>query len=274
MPLPNAHAARCERVTDAGANAPWLTLVHAMAQDRRVFSAQVPVFRERFRLLLVDLPGHGRSADLPGPYGLAEYAAAVLAALGAAGVTRTHWWGTHTGAGVGLLLAAELGTAQPELLASLVLEGPVMPGRLPRSAADMLAAVGTLAREQGMAAARRHWWEASDWFAVIRDRPEECRAAEQRALLEDFPGGPWLDDRPPTAVAPPEAALADLHRPVLIVNGEHDLPDFLAAAEELTDLLPDARRALIPAAGGFPAWEEPDAVNAVVRGFLSEVTSH
>ncbi len=34
-------AARYETVSDAGPDGPWLTLVHGMSQDRRVFSAQV-----------------------------------------------------------------------------------------------------------------------------------------------------------------------------------------------------------------------------------------
>ena len=235
-------AARYETVLDAGPTAPWLTLVHGMAQDRRVFSAQVAAFRESHRLLLVDLPGHGLSSALPGPYGLEEYAAAVGAALAGAGVERTHYWGTHTGAGVGLLLACR----EPERFASLVLEGPVIPGRLPPAVAEMLAQVGEIARRQGMDAARRHWWERSGWFAVMRGRPEAFRAEEQRAMTAEFEGGPWLDTRAPAPVAPIADLLAQLQLPVLIVNGEHDMSDFLQVAEELTHLLPHTRRAVIP----------------------------
>ncbi|MCZ6629044.1 MAG: hypothetical protein O7E56_12545, partial [SAR324 cluster bacterium] len=82
-------AAGFETVTDAGPARPWLTLVHGMSQHRRVFSAQVAAFRESYRLLLVDLPGHGLSSSLPGPYGLEEYARSVRAALAEAGVERT-----------------------------------------------------------------------------------------------------------------------------------------------------------------------------------------
>lgn len=262
-------AARYETVLDAGAAAPWLTLVHGMAQDRRVFSAQVAAFRESHRLLLVDLPGHGLSSELPGPYGLEEYAGGVGAALAEAGVERTHYWGTHTGAGVGLLLACR----EPARFASLVLEGPVIPGRLPPAVGEMLARVGEVAREQGMDAARRYWWEQSGWFAVMRGRPEAFRAEEQRAITEDFQGGPWLDTRAPAAVAPIEDLLAQLRLPVLIVNGEHDMSDFLRVAEELLHLLPHARRAMIREGGGFPLWEFPGRVNEEVRRFLASCAS-
>ncbi len=47
------------------------------------------------------------------------------------------------------------------------------------------------------------------------------------------------------------------------------MSDFLQVAEELTHLLPHARRAVIPEGGGFPLWEFPGRVNAEVRRFLA-----
>jgi pimeloyl-ACP methyl ester carboxylesterase len=263
----SAKAARSERVTDAGPDAPWLTLVHGMSQHRGVFSAQVAAFRTRYRLLLIDLPGHGLSAGLPGPFGLAEYAASCRAALDDAGVARTHFWGTHTGAGVALLLAVR----EPARFAALVLEGPVLPGSPPPSVAQMLAEVGTLARGQGMEAARRHWWERSGWFAVMRERPGPARAAAQQAMVAEFPGAPWLDTGAPAPVTFALEDLASLQVPVLVVNGEHEVPDFLPARDALLAALPLAQGAVIPGGGGFPLWEQPDRVNAEVQRFLAEV---
>ena len=264
-------AARFEVVSDAGRKgsaAPWLTLVHGATQHRGVFSAQVAAFRADFRLLLIDLPGHGLSASLPGPYGMGEYAASVGAAIGEvigeADVQRTHFWGTHTGAGVGLLLAAR----EPARFASLVLEGPVFPDRQPPYAVEMIAQVKRLAAGRGLDAARRHWWERSEWFEVMRRNPETCRAAGHLAMVSEFQGGPWLDTQAPARVASVDDRLAELGLPVLIVNGEHELADFVQAAGQLSSLLPHARRVVIADAGGFPLWEFPDRVNAEVRRFL------
>lgn len=264
-----------EVMTDAGPEAPWLTLVHGATQHRGLFSAQVAAFRAEFRLLLIDLPGHGQSASLPGPYGMVEYAARVRAAMveaigGGGGESiaegeRTHYWATHTGTGVGLLLAA----MEPARFESLVLEGPVFPDRQPPYAVEMIAKVRELAAGDGLDAARRHWWERSEWFRVMRENPEACRAAEHLALVSEFQGGPWLDAGTPASVASIDGLLAGLDLPVLIVNGEHELADFLAVAEELSGLLPKARRVVIADAGGFPLWEFPDRVNKEVRDFLT-----
>ena len=254
-----------EAITRAGANRPWLTMVHGASQHSGLFSAQVDAFQAGYRLLRVDLPGHGRSDGFPGPYGPAEYARAVLAAIDAAGIARTHFWGTHTGAGVALLLAAQ----HPQRLASLILDGAVLPGvDLPYVTARFTQARQTAA-VRGVAAAREEWFRDSAWFDVIRARPAECRAKEHEALIAEFSGRPWLEAATPEPVASIRDSLARITQPVLLVNGEHDLEDFLQVARELESSLPNVERVVVPGAGGFPLWEFPVAVNALVRHFLA-----
>jgi pimeloyl-ACP methyl ester carboxylesterase len=254
-----------EKVEVAGRTHPWLTMVHGMSQDRRVFSAQVGAFEKDYRVLLVDLPGHGNSSAMSGPYGPEEYAAATLAALDAAGVEVTHFWGTHTGAGVGLSLA----TRQPRRFESLILEGAVMPGVVVPSVARTIDRAKATARERGVEAARREWFEDAEWFDVIRREPERCRARAYRSLLAEFRGAPWLDPAEPTPVEPVRGTLHRIVAPTLLINGEHDVPDFVTMAEELASTLPIVERRTIPGAGGFPLWEDPAAVNAHVTHFLA-----
>jgi len=253
-----------ETVTRAGAARPWITMVHGASQHSGLFCAQVDAFQDDYRLLLVDLPGHGRSSARPGPYGIAEYARSVLAAMHAAAVERTHFWGTHTGAGVALLLAAQ----HPRLIASMVLDGAILPGvDLPYVTAAIARARKT-ARARGIEAARAEWFRESKWFDVIRDRPAECRAKAHWELVAEFSGRPWLDTVEPEPVAPIRAALGRIAQPVLLVNGEHDVADFIRVADEIESGIAGARRVSIPGAGGFPLWEFPAEVNALVRRFL------
>ncbi len=263
MPRTCAHAI----VDTAGRAAPWLTLVHGATQNRTLFDAQIAHFAPRYRLLLVDLAGHGESAHVPGPFGPAEYSEGALGALDAAGVGRTHWWGTHTGSAVALVLASRT----PQRFASLVLEGPVIPGRAVASIAACYGRARDTMRARGLDAAREEWFARSPWFEQMRREPGRCRAAEQRALLDAFQGAPWRDDGEPEPVSLDAAALAAIDVPVLLYNGEHDVPDFLPMADELEAALPRARRETIPATGGFPLWEDPATVNARVAAFLAAV---
>ena len=260
----DGHSVFRELVVDAGPSAPWIVMVHGVSQDRRFFSAQVGEFSEHYRLILIDLPGHGLSARAPGPYGLEEFASAIDGVARITASAPFHFWGTHIGAAAGLLLAAR----HPELFSSLVLEAPVYPGRPLPAVANIIARVATAAREGGMAAAREIWWNDSEWFSVMRSRPRECRSAEQRRIIEDFQGGPWLDQRLTMPIASIGDALAVCKVPTLIMNGEHDLNDFLAVAAQLAAILPNCQRAIVGEAGGFPLWEFPDRVNPIVRGFL------
>ena len=253
-------------VMKASGEAPWIALVHGVSQDHRLFDRQVAAFETAFRLILIDLPGHGWSSQLAGPYGLGEYASSIGGALDDAGVDQCHFWATHLGAGAGLLLASQ----RPELFRSLALEAPVFPGRSLPAVSDFLPRIAEVAKDQGMAAARDIWWRQGGWFDVIRRRPIECRAAEQRRIIDGFDGRPWLDagliSRP---LGPIEERLTALNVPLLIMNGEHDLPDFLKAADDLAAIMPQATRATIPEAGGFPLWEFPDRVNPMVFEFFS-----
>jgi len=240
-------------------------MVHGASQHSGLFCAQVEAFVADYRLLLIDLPGHGRSSDCPGPYGLAEYARSVLTAIHAAQVERTHFWGTHTGAGIGLMLAAQ----HPRLIASLVLDGAILPGvDLPYVTA-MLARAKQTARERGIEAARAEWFRESKWFDVIRARPAECRAKAHWDMVAGFSGRPWTDPSAAEPVASIRPTLVRLAQPVLLVNGEHDVADFIRVADELESTLPNVQRATLAGAGGFPLWEYPAEVNALVRQFLA-----
>lgn len=252
-------------VTDAPADTPWLTMVHGFSQDSRTFGRQVDAFRERFRLCLIDLPGHGAASDEPGPYGHHELTKHVLAVLDEAGIDATHFWGTHTGAAIALLIAAR----EPERLCSLILESPIMPGTTLPVVADELARARRLAKANGIAEARRIWWEEACWFDVMRDNPAECRAAEHRRIIDDFTGRPWLDDEPPKPVMPADAALRQLEVPALAYIGAREHPDFKAVTEELKSVLPQLWTERIEEGGGFPHWEFPDRVNAMVASFLA-----
>jgi pimeloyl-ACP methyl ester carboxylesterase len=255
-----------QRVESAPSGAPWIVLVHGVSQNARLFDQQVALLKSAYRLLLIDLPGHGASSHLPGPYGLQEYAASIQSALGDAGIGGCHFWGTHLGAGAGLLLACQ----EPRLFRTLVLESPVFPGRVLPCVSELLTRLSEVARTRGMDAARDMWWHEGAWFDVMRFRPRECRALEHREMIASFAGAPWLDAglvaRP---IAPIEPHASSLQIPTLIINGEHDLPDFLAAAAALHEILPRCRRQSIPQAGGFPLWEFPETVTGLARDFLA-----
>ncbi len=249
-------------VTSAEA-ADWLVLVHGATQHSGLFDAQERWFAGRWNLLLVDLPGHGRSAALAGPFGIVEYAAAVREAIAGAGIEQFHFWGTHSGAAVGLALAAE----RPAIVRSLILEGALLPGQPLPYVDQAIAQARSIAREQGVAAARRWWFDTAEFFDLIRTDPIACRAAAHWDIISSFGGAPWTCPKPPAALDL-SARLKDIAAPTLFVNGASDVPDFQEAAEMLAKQIPNSERVIISDAGGFPLWERPSIVNPIIDAWL------
>lgn len=62
--------------------------------------------------------------------------------------------------------------------------------------------------------------------------------------------------------------LKELNLPILIYNGEEDMDEFLEAARHMRAEIKSADFVLIPKSGGFPCWENPDAVNNAVSSFM------
>lgn len=246
---------------------PWLTLVHGFSQNRNLWSAQREAFARRYRLLAVDLRGHGESGAPESGYGTVEYASDLLALLDTLDIACTHLWGTHTGASIGLYLAA----LHPDRIASLVLDGAVIPGERPPVVEQHMAWARELCARDGVAVARQQWFENAIFWESIRRDPERHRAAEHRQLIETFSGAPWLASAPPQPVPDMAGLLPAIRQQTLLINGVDDEPSFLATAERLERELPHARRYLIPGTGGFPFWEKPEAVNPVVMHFLDEI---
>jgi 3-oxoadipate enol-lactonase len=66
-------------------------------------------------------------------------------------------------------------------------------------------------------------------------------------------------------------ALGQLQIPVLAAAGEADMPDFKDAAEEIAELAPQGRTAMIPGAGHLAPLEAPDAFRRLLLSFLGSV---
>jgi pimeloyl-ACP methyl ester carboxylesterase len=246
------------------AGRPWLTLVHGFSQNRRYFEPALPHLVGKFQLLLIDLRGHGGSGELPGPYGIEEYADDLELVFAAEAVERTHYWATHTGTAVGLVLALR----RSELFDRLVLEGAVLPGfSMPRTA-ELQARAAGIARSQGVPAALEDWFEHADWFSNMNEYPAATNATGQRELVNEFSGAPWLSDLTPRPVTDVSSRLAEIGSPALLYNGERDLEEFKYGTAALEAGLAKAQLFEISGAGGFPLWERPDRVVPLVLGFL------
>jgi 3-oxoadipate enol-lactonase len=104
-----------------------LVLWPSILADHRIYLPQVVQWRQRYRVLLIDGPGHGRSGPAPGPFSMAQCAQAQAQVLDQLGVREpvvcigTSWGG---------LVGGEFALLFPARTRALVmLNTPVFPSR-------------------------------------------------------------------------------------------------------------------------------------------------
>jgi pimeloyl-ACP methyl ester carboxylesterase len=242
---------------------PPLLLLHGGMSEGWEWHRQIAALSDRWRVVAWDAPGCGESDDPPRGWSLADYARSAVGLCRELGLDRPHVAGLSFGGGLALAVHHEA----PALTRSLVLLSAYAgwAGSLP---ADEVAArlAGCLelaarpsrpSREDGLAfTGPRPRAEVLDELLVLAQRARPAALADQgRAFAE-------ADLRPvlPAVVAP-----------TLVMVGLEDRRSPPAVGEAIAAAVPGARLIAVPEAGHVLHQEAPDAVNAAMRAFLSEV---
>jgi pimeloyl-ACP methyl ester carboxylesterase len=139
-----------------GGGGPPLVLVHGLGGTVENWRALAPPLAARHRVLVPDLPGHGRSALLPEARDVDALADSVLRIVGTEEVRGAVWIG-HSLGGLVSLRAAVL---QPDAARGIVLAASAGIGSATRAAQVTLAVLG-VARPGRLIAPYRHAWAGS-----------------------------------------------------------------------------------------------------------------
>ena len=158
-------------VVDGPADGPVLVLVGSLGSTVEMWRPQLPALAGRFRVVRVDLRGHGGSPARPGKYRVADLADDVRALLDDLGVDRVDWCGLSLGAMVGMYLAAE----HPERIGRLVLCCTSAHFPDPTVWHDRIAAVSA-GGTASIARAVVDRWFTPGWAAAHPDTVAEARA--------------------------------------------------------------------------------------------------
>jgi 3-oxoadipate enol-lactonase len=244
---------------------PWLVLIQGMGLDRRGWERIPGKLRRRFRLVLVDNRGFGRSDRPAGSFTVADLAGDVVAVLDAAGVRRAH----VMGASLGGLVAQELAVGWPERVDGLVL-ACTAPGwpliyPMPRASVRLLAASVVMTNE----AALRRFTENALAARTVRQRPElvdrlverqAARPADRRVLRAQAAAGARYAGR---------LRQKRIQARTLVLHGDADKVVDPRNGRLLARLIPDARLVTFPELGHLLFWEDPDGFAAAVLNFLA-----
>ncbi|MEN8042136.1 MAG: alpha/beta hydrolase [Actinomycetota bacterium] len=246
--------------TDQGEGDPVL-LIHGLGSSGADWEMQIPALIPDFRVIAVDLRGHGQSDKPDGPYSIAMFAGDVAAVIEELGIAPCH----VVGLSLGGITALELAATRPELVrrAVIVNAGPEF---VPKTFKDkaavwqrrILVKVAPL-RTMGEIIAERTLPE--DKHAELRERVAETIASNDKAAyqasMKAIVGWSVLD------------RLNRITSPILVVASEFDYSPS-EAKQPIVDLAQDARMVVVPETRHLLPVEKPREFNKILQAFLSD----
>lgn len=256
------------RVIEAGEGEP-LVLLHGTGGHAEAYLRNLEAVGADFRLVVVDMLGHGFTDKPDRPYTPPEYTAHLIATLDALGIEQTHISGESLGAWVAAWTARE----HPDRVRRLVLNTPGNVNNDPKVMAMIRDSSRRAVAEASTESvrARLSWLFAeanrhliTDELVAMRLRiysqPGFDRAMERILALQD----PEVRAR----FAWEEAWVSEIPHRTLVLWTSDDPTGTEAEGRLLAGWLPDGRMHFMDGAGHWPQWERPEEFAALHRGFL------
>lgn len=241
---------------------PPLLLLHGLGSSTQDWELQLPAFAAAYRVLTVDMRGHGRSTSPPDPVSVPLLAADVAGLLDALALGPAHVLGISMGG----MVAFQLALDRPELVRSLIVVNSYAALRLETRrqrlewARRMLLIRCLGMRRVGVFLAGR-LFPAPEQAALRQTMIARWAANDRRAYLATIRGLRGWDVR---------ARLGAIHQPVLMIAGDQD---YTPVAEKAADVaqLPNARLQVIANSRHATPIDQPERLNEQVLAFLAGI---
>lgn len=238
-----------------------VVFLHGLGSSSADWPYQVPAFAERHRVVLVDLPGHGRSPLPAGGLTVDAMAVALETLLDRLGAARAHAVGLSLGGCVGLALAL----AAPARVRSLTVVNA-----FPRLRPAGVRGAGRMLVRAGLLAAAPMTVVAAHIARGLFPRPEQRElyllavASLSRISRRSYVAGARALTRFDV-----RARLASVACPTLVVAGSIDRTVRLADQEALARAIPGARLAVVPGSGHATPHDQPEMFNRLALDFIA-----
>mgnify|MGYP000468688987 CR=1 FL=1 len=238
---------------------PVILFLHGLGSSVRDWEFQLPYFTNDYRVLLVDMRGHGRSDKPKGPYTMPLFARDVVALLDQLKIDSVHLVGLSMGGMIAFQLAADY----PQRIRSMTIvnSGPAVIVRTFKERVGIwmrFFIVRTMGmRKMGETLAPRLFVEANQ-EALRQTFINRWAENDPRAYLDTLRAivGWSVDDK-----------INKMAIPTLVVASDKDYTP-LSLKEAYIARMPKASLKIIENAHHAVATEKPDTFNEVVRQFI------
>ncbi len=244
---------------------PPVVLLHPFPCHHEFWNPVAAALESRYRLVLPDLRGHGDSEIGEEPALMRTHAGDIGRVLDAAGIGRAAF----IGCSIGGYILFEFWRRYRERVNSLVLCDTRPQADTAEARANRLRAAATVS-EQGTEQyldtmipklmGRTTLSTRPDLVAGARTMMRKMSAENISLVLRG------MAERPDSV-----ADLKNINVPTLIAIGEEDVLSTVADGELMRQNIAVSQLKIIPKAGHYAPWEQPEAVRTVLRQFLDGV---
>ncbi|MCO6415922.1 alpha/beta fold hydrolase [Siccirubricoccus sp. KC 17139] len=239
--------------------APPVLLMHSLGTNLHMWDPQAAALAKRFRVIRMDMRGHGLSEAPPGPYTMERLARDGLAVLDALGIQQAHLGGVSIGGHIAMRMAA----LAPQRALSLLPCDTALSFGGPAGWQERMEAV----KAGGMAAiadATIPRWALDGSLASSR--------ALKRMLLTTDPAG-WLGCAAALQGVTGDELTGKLSCPTTVIVGDRDPSTTPDAARAIQAAIPGSKLVIIPEAAHIPNFEQEAAMTRAVLGHMEAVTA-
>ena len=243
-------------------NGPPLVLLHPFPAHHGLWLPAAQSLISRYRVVLPDLRGHGDSEIGDGPATMEKHASDLARVLDDAGVGRAIFCGVS----IGGYILFEFWRRYRGRVAALGL-------CCTRAQADTDEARNTRLKNADLVLER-----GTEWFVdlmapkLLGKSTQEARpdlvADARRMMLQMSPQDIAQVQQGMAARPDSVTTLKTINVPALVVLGEEDTLIPLSDGELMRQHIANSRLAVIPKAGHFAVWEQPETVGKLIRQFV------
>lgn len=248
---------------DMGAGYP-IVLVHGMGSDHTIWGGFIPLLNKNYRVISMDLRGHGESSKPPGPYSMELFSEDINQLLHSLNIDQAHFIGHSMGGAVLLSLALK----NPEKIHSLTLISTF--AYVDYQLQLTLTRILKILHDEGfnaffetclnLANSPEFIDENRDFFNSIRDM--KAHKISMHALKDTIDAClkvNFID------------SLNLIKIPTLVIAGEKDVFIPIHHSRKIKNMITNSKLQIIDNAVHNMLVEQPDETYSIINGFLNRI---
>ena len=247
---------------DVGGSGAAVVLLHPFPANHEIWLPVGQMLSPRYRLIMPDLRGHGESSLGEGPATMAKHATDVARVMDAAGVDRAPL----VGVSIGGYMLFEFWRRFRTRVSALVLCNTKAQADTAEARAGRLAAANDVL-QRGTEPFFEIMIQKLLGETTRRSRPDLVEGAlrmMRKMSAEDVAGV----QRGMAERSDSVATLRTINVPTLVITGDEDLMTGVPDAEIMKQNISGGEMKVVPKAGHYSPWEQPEAVGTLLRKFL------